>query len=342
MMEEFNEITLNNPNILNKIEKEDNSKPLISIIVPIYNSEKYLFKTISSIINQTLLNIEIICIDDCSTDNSLNIIKNFAKIDNRIKNFSNEKNSGVSFTRNVGLKKAKGNFVMFIDSDDIVKNDFCEQMYKHIINNKSNLVICDAETILDSGFNSKTREVNLNRNYATLTSHMLWNKIFRKDLIDKYKLVFPTDIKGGEDVYFTICYKSICDNKVDILNKKLYCYLIRENSLMSTSSLKDNEQMFDCFKISNHIYNFFRTNGKRNEVYDIFFANIKFGISKFTEKNYNKVANIIYDMIKEKPEIKIDHDCFIVNDKKFYIKQEVFDKVNNLYNLKKQRINFYQ
>lgn len=337
---EFNELSLKKPKSFN-ILKCKNS-PLISVIVPVYNCEKYIAKTLNSLLNQSLENIEIICVDDKSNDNSLSIIKNYAKKDKRIKVIANKKNLGVSNTRNIALKKSSGNFIMFVDGDDYVSQDFCKKMYQTITKNNSNLAICNANVILDSNFNSTTRKVNLNRNYAVSSSRTLWNKIFRKSLIDKYNLKFPMDVKGGEDAYFTTCYNQICNNKIAILNEKLYNYVIRNNSVMSAIFVKDNKQMLDCFVVCDDMYKFYKKIGKVKDVYDKYFANINFGIKMFSEKNYDMIANVIYKSIKNKPEIKIYDDCFRVNNKDYKINKNVFDKIKNLSNNRNYNNNLYR
>ena len=310
------------------------TKPLVSIIIPVYNVEKYLEKTLSSIISQSLLNIEIICIDDCSSDKSFAILENFSKIDKRIKIFRNSHNSGVGFARNVGLEHATANFVMFLDSDDFVSADFCEKMYNAITSRTEgslqvDLVVCNANNVFDETFTGTEREVKKDRNYATATSHMIWNKIFRRDLIEESGLRFPTDVKGGEDVFFTICYRMLCKN-ITLLDEKLYNYLIRSGSLMSATGSKDNERMFDSFIISDHIYYFFKSNGILDKVYDIYFQNLRFAISNFTEINYDRIAKIIFKSLKQKPEIEILENSFRVLGKEYKINPIIFEKVKKL------------
>ena len=106
--------------------------PLISIIIPVYNSEKYLAATLSSVQNQTLQDFEVICVNDGSTDNSLNILENFTKKDNRFKIFTQE-NAGGSASRNKGLELSKGKYIAFLDNDDIYHPQYLEILYHNII-----------------------------------------------------------------------------------------------------------------------------------------------------------------------------------------------------------------
>lgn len=116
---------------------------MISIIVPVYNAEKYLNRCISSLLNQTYYNLEIILVNDGSTDNSKKICKNAAKNDSRIK-LINSVNEGVSLARNKGLKEANGDYISFVDSDDYVEPDYVEKMLLTLKSKKVDIVYCSA------------------------------------------------------------------------------------------------------------------------------------------------------------------------------------------------------
>ena len=116
--------------------------PQISVIVPIYNVEKYLAKCIDSIINQTLTNIEIILVNDGSTDNSRKIIDKYDKKDSRIK-VIHKKNGGQGSARNAGLDIAKGEYIGFVDSDDWIDSNMYENLYNAAISNNADIVVCN-------------------------------------------------------------------------------------------------------------------------------------------------------------------------------------------------------
>lgn len=115
--------------------------PIVSVIVPVYNTDKYLEECLESILNQTLKDIEIICIEDKSTDNSLQILKEFSKKDDRIIIIENDENRGISFNRNKGMAYAKGKYISFIDSDDKLDKDAYEKLYNFIEENHQDFVI---------------------------------------------------------------------------------------------------------------------------------------------------------------------------------------------------------
>ena len=122
------------------MDKSAMNNDMISIIVPVYNAEKFLTKCLDSIINQTYKNIEIICVDDDSSDKSSKILNEFAEKDKRIK-VIHKANEGVSLARNVGLESAKGNYILFVDSDDWIEQSTCEVAINKIIEENADIIM---------------------------------------------------------------------------------------------------------------------------------------------------------------------------------------------------------
>lgn len=211
----------------------------LSVIISVYNSEKYVERCVESVIKQTLADIEIICINDGSTDNSLNLLENFAKKDHRIRIFS-QNNKGTGEARNLGLMHANGEYVHFMDSDDFMDPEFLAEMYKTAEENKSEIVISihraiDEETgkilystsIPPSLLLNKNLNVNIDDNLILLPDH-LWDKIYKKDFIKD--IFFTPD--GGEDIYFN--YVALLKaSKISIQDKCLYNYLLRKSSIQT-------------------------------------------------------------------------------------------------------------
>lgn len=123
---------------------------LVSVVIPIFNVEKYLEKCVNSLVNQIYKNLEIILVDDGSTDNSGNIANELSKSDNRIKVY-HKKNGGLSDARNFGIKQAKGKYIGFIDSDDYIENEMYEFLYNNLIENKADISICGRFVNYDDG-----------------------------------------------------------------------------------------------------------------------------------------------------------------------------------------------
>lgn len=138
------------------------SKIKVSVIVPVFNVEEYLSTSLDSILNQTLKDIEIICINDGSTDASLDILENYAKKDARIKIIS-KKNEGQGIARNIGLDNAQGEFIAFVDSDDFIKEDMLEKSYEKSVSKNLDLVMYKV-----SSFDNETHEINDNLWYYSL------------------------------------------------------------------------------------------------------------------------------------------------------------------------------
>jgi len=196
----------------------------ISIIIPVYNTEPYLKRSIRSVLRQTLKEIEIICIDDGSTDNSLNILNEFKKLDNRITVIHFEENKGPSICRNTGINIANGEFIGFIDSDDYIDKRYFENLYNY---SKDNDIVIG--TFVDS--------INKFKNFIPhkkkkLLEGYVWDSIFKRKFLDSNNIRFPTNIRLKEDEIFRIaCYKQ--DPKIFKTPDEgiYYYYKQREGSL---------------------------------------------------------------------------------------------------------------
>ena len=221
--------------------------PIISIVVPIYNVEKYINKCINSILNQTFYEFELILVDDGSKDQSGKICDEYLIKDNRVKVIQ-KKNGGLSSARNTGLNIAVGEYVIFIDSDDFINKNMIEILYKSIIKNSSDIVICrynevledkvkdyiDQEIVCISHINEKnfTNIEALNELYEINAGvfTVAWNKLYRKKLFDDLRY---TENRIHEDEYIIheLLYRS---NKITYIPIELYNYVKRRNSIMST------------------------------------------------------------------------------------------------------------
>lgn len=211
---------------------------MISVIVPIYNAEQFLDRCLNSIVGQSYSCLEIILIDDGSQDASLQICNRYAQIDKRIKVFS-QVNSGVSTARNNGLSYARGEYIMFVDSDDYMFPQMCEIMLNTIETKKSDLVVCGT-TETWGGLWAPDR----NADYQTLdsfkrdfiehlNSELLsppWNKIYRRELI---KDMFDASISFGEDLVFNLNYLKNCQRVSFIKSAPFYHEKANENSLVN-------------------------------------------------------------------------------------------------------------
>lgn len=208
---------------------------LISLIIPVYNVEKYLSKCLDSLIQQTYGNIEIICINDGSTDNSLQILENYANKDCRIK-IINQQNQGVSVARNVGIDNATGEYILFIDSDDWLELDAIKILYKNVKNTNIDILSFNFNMITKNYIKKVFAPLN-NNNKFLIQDWGLWNRAYRKSFLKENNIKFPNGINISEDMIFLFnCI--IAKPSLKFIQNQLYNYRFdREGS--ATKNYKD-------------------------------------------------------------------------------------------------------
>ena len=237
----------------------------ISIIVPIYNASKYLKKCLDSLVNQTKKELEFILINDGSTDDSESIIKSYS--DTRIKYFKRS-NHGIGKTRNFGIKKASGKYIMFLDSDDYLEENACEVLYKKIDKEMLDLVVCDFyrvvndSKIIEKIASFKNTSLKDNPNLLLNVNLAPWNKIYRSDLIKNNNIKFIEDLKY-EDAPFVVL-SLLKSKKIGKVDKTLVYYTIHEKS---ETTVRD-ERIFDIIKIVDIIRSYFKDYFWSREVID--------------------------------------------------------------------------
>lgn len=223
-------------------------KPKISVIVPVYNTAKYLKECLDSLLNQTLSDIEIICVNDGSTDDSLNILKEYASKDVRIK-LLNQKNSGAAYSRNRALSFARAKYVQFLDSDDYYELNMLEKLYESALKNQADLVVCSAN-ILDN----KTGKLNTSETWPLWLSKVKfdnvfnwmdcpedifvlfhcnpWHKLWSKDLIVSNHLSFQ-DLSSSNDFSFDFIGR-LYAKRIVIIKDKLVTYRVNRDCSISS------------------------------------------------------------------------------------------------------------
>lgn len=236
----------------------------VSIIIPVYNVEKYLRKCLDSVINQTYPQLEILCVNDGSTDNSEKILKEYSKKDGRIK-ILNKENGGLSSARNYGLDKATGEYCYFLDSDDWIELDTIAYLVKLACLNNVDCIVHSVKNIPEDEncvqiakecqdwFDCKNKSagiydvpLNINNEIAAVA----WNKLYKMDIIKKYNCRFPEGLIN-EDEAFIWTYVTHC-NKYYYTNECLYNYLRRSDSIMA---VRDNSpKVLDILDIQKIIF----------------------------------------------------------------------------------------
>ena len=220
---------------------------LVSVVIPIYNSEKYLNKCLDSIVSQTYTNLEIILLNDGSSDSSGDICKSYAARDSRIK-YIDKKNEGQSITRNRGIDEAKGRYLYFMDSDDYIDSGFIENALDVITIHKADCAIFNYYHIYGKGIPIKERDflegtydlTNVVDRYNFFVKVFLpykcgfevWNRLYDANIIKNNDLRFPVfKPVVGEDVCFNFLY-FLCAGKVQVSNDRYYYYVQNEGSTM--------------------------------------------------------------------------------------------------------------
>ena len=229
-------------------------KPVISVIVPVYNVEEYLPKCLDSILNQTFSNIEIICVNDGSTDGSRKILEEYKKRDFRIK-IVDKKNGGLSSARNAGMKVATGEFYSFIDSDDWIDKTMLEKLYENMTTLNTDISICAVHQFdetnqkiddsnpyytlefFDKSFDNRVFSYKETKPFIMDVCVMAWNKLYRRSLIEDCNAEYPEGLIFEDGpFFFSIFFKT---DRVSIVREFLYYYRInRKNSIIQKAGKK--------------------------------------------------------------------------------------------------------
>lgn len=238
-----------------------NGNPKFSIIIPIYNVENYLSRCLESVINQTLIDIEIICVNDGSYDGSDEIIKQYAKIDDRVK-IVEKKNGGLSSARNAGMNIAQGDYICFLDSDDYYERNLCERLYKEVLEHNPDIIAFganifpltkDTDSWTYHNLSPETQRfrkfcpeilLSYNRGYP-----FVWRNCFKRKYLEKNHLYFDEKVRFGEDTVFQVCAFPGAKNIIYI-SDKLYNYRYdRKNSLMFKFRRDDTKRLYEHIEI---------------------------------------------------------------------------------------------
>lgn len=300
---------------------------LISIIMPIYNAEKYLNRSIESIMNQTYNNIEIILVNDGSNDNSLEICTNYQEKDNRIK-LINQGNKGVSFARNRGIDEANGDYIMFIDSDDYIEKNMIEDMVAKITKDDIDLVISgikmnyirNGQVVGEERYQLKDKMYSIKEmlNAILIDIDLICIcgpccKLYKREILKRNNIKFTNEFTMGEDTWYNLDYLDVCTGKVVTLSNIYYNYM-RENPDSLFTKYYD-----DYIKITEKVYNKFLYLLKRKANKD---AVVRYEKTYIFNLMYANTINFKYDTTYKK---KMD-------DLEYSLKNNVV--VNNIKNIR--------
>lgn len=273
---------------------------LVSVIVPIFNAERYLKRCIESLINQRHKNIEIILINDGSTDDSLKICEYYKNKDYRIK-VINILNRGVSYARNLGIINAYGKYITFVDSDDYVSAEYIDKLLKDLLTNKVDIAITGTNDFIDGRIVKEVKKISYKANNKEALkllmeekyfTAVIWGKIYKKYLFDKIKFNEKTKIAEDMEIMYKLIDKATNGIYIDT-NALLYNYEIRNDSTVhskiSISRLKELDILKEMIEFIAKNYPTLK----------------KIAIQKYVLKNVELINLLTIEKSKDKATIKI-------------------------------------
>jgi len=322
------------------------NKPCVSIIVPVYNVEKYIEKCLDSLVNQTLENIEIVIVNDGSPDKSQKIIDKYEKKYKQIKSYVKE-NGGVSSARNYGIEKANGDYITFVDSDDYVELDFCEKLYKKAIQGNFDIVVCDLKYIypnktinISSKFDEDINDKEKLKLYMTKMYPVVWNKLFKKELFEKnirFKLnVWYEDVEFLHNLYPYI-------KSIGVIKESLYNYFQRDGSITYVFDKRLYDYVYNwdsiiSFYKEHKLYNEYKEELEYSHVRYVYATFVKRLANIKNKKEYDEGVNFAINKIKSYyPNYKKNKYLKSFSFKNIYLKYFNKTIANFIYIVKKMR-----
>ena len=276
-------------------------KPKISVIIPVYNTSIYLRQCLDSVLNQDFDDYEVICVNDGSTDNSLEILREYEKKSSKIK-VVDQINSGVATTRNTALKNASGDFLAFLDSDDFIKENYLSKLYNTALNTGSDIVICNfyryyeqtnfAKPVFYKFRRGQFDEYEILKGLIpdNLIHSYLWNKLWRREIFEGHN-IFPNMKFEDLAIMSELIYKA---NKITVIPDALYYYRIRKTSIVRSISLQTQNDYLKA-------YAFIRLFLEENKEYQRF----KRQYFYLSLKVYIVMIAVNFMLLKEQPSLKL-------------------------------------
>ena len=296
------------------------NEDLISIIIPVYNRKKFIAGAIDSVLAQTYKNLELIIVDDGSTDNLGEVLERYKDYQN-VRIFNNE-NHGCSYSRNYGIEKSRGKYILFVDSDDWIEKDMVETLYEKIKEENSDVVICG----IAMGNHRENDIIKMiprksDSKYFWLSDDALVanpvNKLFKKEIIIREQLRFPEDTHCGEDLCFSICYLLNCKS-ISLIKKCLYNYELHgENSIYD---LKKGKGLFISFR---KVYEYIQSKNLQSD---------KELMEKFSYLSKEHIKSSFKRLLTDRKNFRINYEEY----------KKSYHKNINFYNSKiKRELSFY-
>ena len=286
--------------------------PEISVIVPAYNAEKYISKCLDSILGQTFKNFEIIVVNDGSKDNTLALLNEYQLKHPETVKVIDQQNQGLSMTRNNAIKEAKGNYFIFVDSDDYIKPDMLEKLYNAAKDGNFDVVASDVDCIypdktikIDSGVPTNRTSLTQDDKKALFFGvyPTVWNKIYKREIFDNKDLLFEPGI-WFEDVLFY--HKLIPNiNSIGVVKESFYQYIQNTNSITYTYS----DKLSDIHFVVNKIVEYYKNYG----IFDIYKNELEYMYTRYMLATYLKRLSKAKDIKKFKNGIQFAMESLKMN-----------------------------
>lgn len=277
---------------------------MISVIIPLYNVEKYVHDCLLSFENQSYKDFEVIIINDGSTDKSLEVVKKYIHKSKMNIKIIEQKNQGVSVARNIGITNSEGEYICFVDSDDMVSVNYLQELFEKITE-EIDVSICDIKNIQEVQIYEKEREREINSEIKIYSSERalnkfllrdlkpgVWSMMIKKKVLEENNIYFTKGARYSEDIEFI--YKVLANsNKILVTNSKIYYYRIRENSAMSVV----DEKRKDGFELMKNLEKYFL---EKDHPFKEKFE--KYGVARWVYATLWQIALVSnsYDSFREK------------------------------------------
>ena len=284
-------------------------EPLISVLVPVYNTEEYLPRCINSILQQTYHNLELILVDDASTDRSGSICDEYAEKDSRVR-VNHKINEGVAAARNTALQMVMGEYIMFVDSDDYIPDDALQSMYDAIVRDGSDMAIGKHIDVYDDGrevndtyrwmsdvrYSKKDvfEQISYNRGFQTAP----WGKLYKRELFED--ILYPP-LTMGEDTWVCPLLLDKCDNGISVIGKTIYFYYQRPTSIMHVKSFQSRKDSIIAWL---HIVKFLLSHGYILSAQALYGKVIKHACSYRIAKFFIDLTNSYFNADERKTLVK--------------------------------------
>lgn len=307
----------------------------VSVIIPVYNTEKYLPKCLDSVCNQTLKDIEIICVNDCSPDNSLVILQEYAKNDNRIKLINFTENKGAAAARNAGIDAATGEYIGFVDSDDFVDLDFYEKLYTKAKETDADAVKGD---IIDIFLNKQ--QVPLHLNLKIKKNKFYFNScfttaIYRQSLLKQHKISFLDNCIWGEDRLFPVKV-AFFSNKLGFVDDAIYFYERRDTS--ATFSKFNTDKMLSALNSAHAIIDFLSGIDVSDYDYNIIYTEFLKDVVTLMVSNDCESVSVLQKLQDYLQKYKLKKLNYFVKEVSQYIEKNDFKGLKKNYSMILRRV----